>query len=489
MAPARQLINAVKEIGGIVTAAPELSAMLFEHASLTHGIIPIATEVIGMALLVWAVVSHHLRWLRVWLPITAACGVIAAASAHWYLDSAGIISGVTPLRLWFWVAATASVPVLVVAGWRHSRWSRRAVALTTVVSSLLCAVTTANAWLGYLPTVGAAWTGLVGGPLPDQLDPAKVAALRGTQVPARGTVMTVSINPSDPHFRHRDELVYLPPAWFSSPPPAALPVVMMIGGEFNSPPDWIRAGDAITTVDRFAAEHQGNAPVLAFVDAGGAFDVDTECVNGPRGNSADHLVRDVVPYLVTHLNVSSDPRSWGVAGFSAGGTCAIDLTVMHPERFATFLDIAGDRGPNAGDKAQTVDRLFGGSVQSWTAFDPVSVMARHGRYTGIAGTIVVSGATNDGRGLHGGNAGEAAAAAELRTVATANGIACDVALEEGRHDWPFAGRAFAAKLPWLAGRLGIGGAGAGSAPPGTAPTTPRPRPEPALEASPSKHRR
>lgn len=471
-----------------MTAAPQLSAMPLEHASLTHGLIPVATEVIGIALLVSFVVSHRWRWLRLWLTITVACGVIAAACAHWYLVSAGVISGVTPLRLWFWVGATSSVTVLGVAGWRRSPWRRRAVALTTVVTSLLCVVASANAWLGYLPTVGAAWTELVGGPLPDQLDPAKVAALRGTQVPARGTVMSVSINRSDPHFRHRDELVYLPPAWFSSPPPVPLPVVMMIGGEFNSPPDWIRAGDAIATADRFAAQHQGSAPVLVFVDAGGAFDIDTECVNGPRGNAADHLVRDVVPYLVTNLNVSSDPRSWAVAGFSAGGTCAIDLTVMHPERFATFLDIAGDRGPNSGDKAQTVARLFGGSIQAWTAFDPVSVMARHGRYTGIAGTIVVSGATVDGNGLRGGNAGEAAAASELCTVATANGIACDVVLEEGRHDWPFAGRAFATALPSLAARLGVGGSGAGVAPPGTGLTTQRPRPEPALEASPTVHR-
>ena len=66
---------------------------------------------------------------------------------------------------------------------------------------------------------------------------------------------------------------------------------MMIGGEFNTPADWLRAGDAVTTIDKFAAAHGGNAPVFVFVDAGGTFNNDTECVNGPRGNSADHLTR------------------------------------------------------------------------------------------------------------------------------------------------------------------------------------------------------
>lgn len=472
-----------------MTAATQFSALLLEHASLTNGAIPVVTEALGMVLLGLAVLPHDWRWLRVWLPIATVCGLITAACARWYLNSAGVISGVTPLKLWFWVAAIALAAVLLVAGWRRGRWNRRAVALSAVATSLVCAVVTVNAWLGYLPTVGAAWTGLVGGPLPDQLDSSKVAALRGAHtVPANGTVMSVSINPSDPHFGHRDELVYLPPVWFSSPTPPPLPVIMMIGGEFNSPPDWIRAGDAVATVDRFAAQHQGNAPALVFVDAGGAFNIDTECVNGPRGNAADHLVRDVVPYLTMHMNVSADPHSWAVAGFSAGGTCAIDLAVMHPERFATFLDIAGDRGPNAGDKAQTVDRLFGGSVQAWTAFDPVSVMARHGRYTGIAGTIVVSGAIEGGHGKRAGNPGEAAAASELCTVATANGVACDVVLEEGRHDWPFAGRAFAAALPSLAARLGVPGNPAQLVKPGTGPAIQRPaHPGPTLEASPGTH--
>ena len=36
--------------------------------------------------------------------------------------------------------------------------------------------------------------------------------------------------------------VYLPPAWYATNPPPRLPTVMMIGGEFNTPADWLRAG-------------------------------------------------------------------------------------------------------------------------------------------------------------------------------------------------------------------------------------------------------
>ena len=91
----------------------------------------------------------------------------------------------------------------------------------------------------------------------------------------------------------------------ASNPAPKLPVVMMIGGEFNTPADWLRTGNAASIVDSFAQSHGGNAPVLVFVDSGGSFNNDTECVNGVRGNVADHLTKDVVPYVNATFGTSS----------------------------------------------------------------------------------------------------------------------------------------------------------------------------------------
>ena len=183
-------------------------------------------------------------------------------------------------------------------------------------------------------------------------------------------MVSVDISDAASGFRHRGELVYLPPAWYATNPPPKLPTLMMIGGEFNTPADWLRTGQAIKTIDDFAAAHRGYAPVLVFVDPGGAFNNDTECVNGSRGNSADHLTKDVVPYMVSKFGVSPDPAKWGIVGWSMGGTCAVDLAVMHPDMFSAFEDIAGDIGPNSGTKDQTIARLFGGNADAWAAFDP-----------------------------------------------------------------------------------------------------------------------
>jgi S-formylglutathione hydrolase FrmB len=84
----------------------------------------------------------------------------------------------------------------------------------------------------------------------------------------------------------------------------------------NTPADWIRAGNAITTIDDFASTHGGNAPVLVFVDATGAFTNDTECVNGSRGNPTDHLVKDGVPFMISNFGVDANRARWCIVGWS-----------------------------------------------------------------------------------------------------------------------------------------------------------------------------
>ena len=236
---------------------------------------------------------------------------------------------------------------------------------------------------------------------------------------------------------------------------------MMIGGEFNTPADWLRAGNAITTIDKFAAAHDGNAPVFVFVDSGGAFNNDTECVNGPRGNAADHLTKDVVPFMDFELRRQRRPRRTGASsGWSMGGTCAVDLTVMHPDMFSAFVDIAGDLAPNSGTKAQTIApalrrqrRRLGGVRPDHRHHQtrPVHRACRAGsRSPATAGPQhTTSPAANTGAiGLGGrdatGNPGDQTMAANsLCALGSANGIDCAVVAQPGKHDWPFAARAFA----------------------------------------------
>ena len=124
-----------------------------------------------------------------------------------------------------------------------------------------------------------------------------------------------------------------------------------------------------------------------------------------------------------------------------------------------------------------MDRLFGGDADAWAAFDPLTVLHRHGRYTDVSawfevpgpepGAVVDPSANPEGQDV---------AATTLCDAARAAAIACSVVTEPGRHDWQFAARAFASALPWLAGQLHT---------PGTAQID-LPRPEQA-QAPPGPH--
>jgi S-formylglutathione hydrolase FrmB len=444
------------------------------HLSLMHGWIPITAQVIAAVVLIAAIGWRNRRWRLVWLPCAALVGVALALTAYWYIASAGMSDDTNPAphSLWIWIAISGVAAGVLVAGWRGARWWRRGVSVLALPLCVLCSALALNIWVGYFPTAQTAWNQLTAGPLPDQTDSVTVTAMQKQHaIPAKGTVVPVTIPAAASGFKHRGELVYLPPAWYATNPPPQLPTVMMIGGEFNTPADWMRAGNAIRTIDDFASAHGGNAPVFVFVDSGGAFNNDTECVNGARGNAADHLTKDVVPFMVSTYGVSPKPSNWGVVGWSMGGTCAVDLAVMHPDMFSAFEDIAGDMAPNSGNKAQTIDRLFGGNQAAYAAFDPSTVITRHGPYTGVTGWFDINNAPAAAPTKNNPN-DQTAAANSLCGLGSANGIRCAVVMQPGKHDWPFAAHAFAAALPWMASQIGTPGVPAVPLPP--APPAPAP---------------
>ncbi len=427
--------------------------------SLIHGWLPAITQLVAALLVVGSMRRRSPRWRARWLPLSVTAGIGLSVWAHWYIASVGVAGDPAPRRLWIWIGLSGFTFGALVLGWSTSQWPLRLVSMVSVLGCVSSSVLAINSWVGYFPSVHSAWNQLTAGSLPDEVDRVTVTAMQltGTQ-PSKGVVVPVSISAEASQFTHRQELVYLPPAWFASNPPPRLPTVMMIGAELNTPADWLRAGNAVTTVDDFASAHSGFAPVLVFVDPTGSFDNDTECVNGGRGNASAHLTKDVVPYMISNFGVSSNRVNWGILGWSMGGTCAITLTARHPEDFSAFVDISGDLGPNSGTKAETIDRLFGGDANAWAAFDPTTVLARHGRYAGVSGWFDVAGGSGNANAMApdpaGNPEGQDLAAHTLCALGRAEGIRCVVVTQPGRHDWPFAATAFADALPWLAGRLG-----------------------------------
>jgi S-formylglutathione hydrolase FrmB len=456
---------------------PQLPAPDFHQyhhgVSLLSGWFPLTAEIAAVVVLIAVIGWRTKRWRLLWVPVAAVVGVLVALAARTYMNSEGLASDPAPFTLWVWTAVFGAAVAVAVLGWRRSRWWRRALSVVAVPLTLLTAALSLNEWVGYYPSLQSAWGAVTAGPLPHQVDTSQLAALRNT-APTTGQLVEVDIPNDASGFKHRSEYVYLPPAWFAGDTPPTLPVVMMIAGEFNTPADWMRSGNAMPIIDQYAASHGGQTPIFVFVDVGGSFNNDTECVNGPRGNAADHLTKDVRPYVVSHFGAAADPAGWAIVGWSMGGTCAIDLTVTHPDLFATFEDIAGDHGPTAGTREQTIDRLYGGDAADYDLFDPRTVMAKHGPYANVAGwfedTVKPANADEVMRQYaghrprsgspsgFGGNdevrdSDETGAAEDLCEAAKAVAISCTVHEIVSFHTWQFAERAFSDALPWLAERV------------------------------------
>lgn len=437
--------------------------------SLISGWLPTLVQLVAIAVLITAVGWRSRQWRIRWLPAALMTGLAVAAAVRLFVKYQGWSETAASWATVFWNVMTGAAIAILVLGWRGVPWWRRTASVLAVPLCLLSAALALNSATGFLPTVGSAWQ-LATGSRPEQwMDRSDFEAMvqDGAQ-PTRGTLVWIGIPADASGFDHRQELVYLPPAWFRSNPPPQLPVVMMLGGELSQPADWRDAGRALETLDEFAALHRGYTPVVVFPDTTGALSNDTECVNGPRGNAADHIVKDVVPYVIANFGISADPANWGLAGWSTGGTCAVMTAVRHPELFSAFVDLDGQLGPNTGTKRQTIGRLFGGDADAWAAFDPKTVIEKHGPYANMAAWLGVSEesptehraatdippAPEEIADWDTYSEEHAANARKMCALLSGHNVECAVVGYGGSHDFQSAAKAFASALPWLASRLG-----------------------------------
>jgi hypothetical protein len=424
------------------------SGSLLGNVSLFGGWLYLSVQFLALAALVTSTGWRDRSWRLLKLPLATAVAALAALTLAVLAGESDLAGEPIPLRVWAWVAVAFFGVAVLIAGWRSARWWHRASGVAGVLLALLSIGLVLNQWVGYLPTIYAAWANITDAPVHHQVALSKLHTMR--QIPETGEVVPVHIPDTISHFPHRTEYVYLPPVWFHGPGHPELPVLEMIGPQFHKPADWIRTGGAAKTADAYAARHRGDAPILVFTDADGSFRKDTECVDGIRGNAASHLAEDIPPYIEQTFGASPDPRMWGVVGWSMGGTCAVTLAVTHPGVFDTFEDISGDLGPNMGGKAATIESLYGGNVALWAANDPLTVLAHRHWYPWSAGWF--EDATKDGK-----HDKAVRFAHELSLAARRDGIATTVVVHHGSHNWQFGARAFADALPWLMTHLSTAG--------------------------------
>lgn len=206
------------------------------------------------------------------------------------------------------------------------------------VALVLAMAAYANAYFSYLPQVGD-----LAGPRPwPVLTAQAVADVRQVGHPdgaqhARGAVVAVRIAGVVSGAPGRDALVYLPPQYFTSPT-RRFPVLYLLHGSPGVPLDWFRGGEAAAA--GLASARAGLPVILVAPRMSTGWLADSECVDGPALRAETYFVSDVIPAVDGSLRTLSEAAGRGVLGNSAGGFCALDLGLRHPDLFSAVAGLS-----------------------------------------------------------------------------------------------------------------------------------------------------
>jgi S-formylglutathione hydrolase FrmB len=396
-------------------------------------------------------------WLAIWVPFIVIAAGVVTALLTWLINNVWRpFPDLLPfvIVIWSWVALTG----LVLAFARQlllRTWPRRAAAIAAGVLVLAASANQVNSYFQAYPSLRVV--------LAPWLDPKPVLTrtvavtevvakpgqtLEGIWHPPRGmpktgAVYQVIIPGVRSGFPARPGYVYLPPAYLGAPRPQ-LPVLVLLGGQPGDPRVWLDSGRLQAMMDAFANRHHGLAPVVVMPDDLGSEFANPLCFDSRLGNAQTYLTVDVPNWITSHLQVRPPGRGWAIAGFSQGGTCAIQLSTQAPRLYPIFVDISGQNEPTLGNHRLTISKAFGGNAAAYARVDPVVVMA-HTRFPGNAGVFV-------------GGKGDPVFTPEQRTMYLAArhaGMNVRFVKLPGGHDWHVWRAGLEHNVVWLASRLGI----------------------------------
>jgi len=125
--------------------------------------------------------------------------------------------------------------------------------------------------------------------------------------------------------------VYLPPQYFR---PGyrhyRFPAIELITGNPGNPQDWINVVGITQTFLTLLGDGVVKPAVLVMPDANGGRQFSLQCLNIPHGpQDAQYLAKDLPAYLAHTLRIQPPGPAWGIAGYSEGGYCAANLSLIY----------------------------------------------------------------------------------------------------------------------------------------------------------------
>jgi enterochelin esterase-like enzyme len=249
-----------------------------------------------------------------------------------------------------WLALTKQVVVRVLA------------ALLAFVPAAVFGVAVVNKYYDYYQTWGALYSDLSGSgtrSIPQLAAPAgkagggslsaAVTASADTVVSAQtGYLFRTTVTGSSSHLS-RTVFVYLPPEYFQ---PAyktyRFPAIELLHGSPGGPNAWVDVLDVIPQYLKLLAARQATPAVLVMPDTDGGAQYALQCLNIPNGPQDMTFIGSEVPaWAMRNLRVMPPGPAWGIAGYSEGAYCAVNIALQHGSQFGYAGSLSGYFAPSS----------------------------------------------------------------------------------------------------------------------------------------------
>ena len=322
------------------------------------------------------------RWIA-HAALTLGLGALLGVVLIWLITDVFNIFGIRFSTITvLWVSALCASLALAALNFRHSKLWRKITAAISLVVFVVTAGLGINADIGLNRTLGS----LMGistakeirlpeitSPSATPTEPLWTHRKPPSDMPDKGLQGKKRIPATASGFVARDAGIYLPPAAQVTNPPQ-LPLVIMLMGQPGNPDP----ADIASVLDGFAGKNKGLAPIVIVADQIGPGQNDTGCLDTDRyGNVETYIIKDVVNYAKSQLNILQEPKYWTIAGYSNGGQCAVSLGAKHQNVFGNILSISGEEFPGAENPKATLNDLFNGNQAAYDAQKPVALLAKN----------------------------------------------------------------------------------------------------------------
>jgi S-formylglutathione hydrolase FrmB len=280
--------------------------------------------------------------------------------------SMGLTSGLTVAVA---AALTVMLPVVCLLVWNrlgHRWWLRLPTRLALIVAAQLAAVLTGGLALNDQYGFYLSWSELFGQSATTPTLPAAAAGrlntdeLRRAATAGHGTVISWVIPGPHSAVPAQPALIYLP-AVYGDPRRATLrfPVVELLAGFPGHPQIWTGPLRLQQILDTAIAAGRVQPLIAVMPSPNVVPGRDTQCVNVAGGPQVEtYLTEDVPAAVLAGFRVAAQQRQWALMGLSAGGYCALNLTLRHPNLYAAAASLSGYGRPMHN---QATGDLFAGS--------------------------------------------------------------------------------------------------------------------------------